>query len=457
VNAPFVSIIIPVLNDTEALVRLLPMLELNLDVEVIVVNGGDLDPRLTAVIDRRDVRLLSSPPGRGRQMNVGALGARGRWFLFLHADSRLPRQWLDEIRRADADPSVVGGSFRFQLDSDAWQARMIERGVRWRVRLLGLAYGDQALFARRDAFHALGGYPEWPLMEDVALIRRLRRVGRLYHSEVPVVTAARRWERDGWWRRSANNVVLQTLFLAGASPDWLARRYASGGRRPNREGLVVIARAPSDWRGKSRLTRDLPGDHLALRRAMLLDTLGVARRVSRADLFVAFEPTDARLEMEALAGHMARLFPQYGETLGDRMRNAFEQLLEKGYSSIVMVGSDLPTLPMSYIEQAFDSLHGRQHAVAIGPATDGGYYLIGLRASCRDLFDKIPWSTPEVLARTLTAAEELHLSVSLTPTWYDVDDIEDLRRVMREQDAGSRTREWIAAHAEISHLMNARG
>jgi Uncharacterized protein conserved in bacteria (DUF2064) len=202
-------------------------------------------------------------------------------------------------------------------------------------------------------FRPLGGYLEWPLMEDVALIRRLRRVGRLYHSEVPVVSSARRWERDGWWRRSANNVVLQILFLAGASPDWLARRYASGGHRPNCEALVVMARAPSDQRGKSRLTRDLPGDHLALRRAMLLDTLGVARRVPRADLFVAFEPAEAQLEMQALAGHMARLFPQHGETLGDRMRDAFEQLLEKGYSSIVMVGSDLPTLPMSYIERAF--------------------------------------------------------------------------------------------------------
>ena len=166
-NARFVSIIIPVLDDTASLASLLTALEVNPDVEIIVVNGGAPDPRLTAVTDRGDVRLLSSPPGRGRQMNVGALAAGGRWFLFLHADTRLPRHWLDEIRRADADPSIVGGSFRFQLDSDAWQARLIESGVRRRVRWLDLAYGDQALFVRRDAFQAIGGYREWPLMEDV--------------------------------------------------------------------------------------------------------------------------------------------------------------------------------------------------------------------------------------------------------------------------------------------------
>jgi rSAM/selenodomain-associated transferase 2 len=188
-----ISIVIPVRDDADALAYLLTI-EPHDDVEIIVVNGGASNGRLTAVTERRDVRRLSSALGRGRQMNVGTLMARGRWFVFVHADTRLPPQWLSEIRRVDADPAIVGGSFRFQLDSAAWQARLIERGVRWRVRRLDLAYGDQALFVRRDAFHAIGGYREWPLMEDVALIRGLRKLGRLYHSALPVETSAdRRW------------------------------------------------------------------------------------------------------------------------------------------------------------------------------------------------------------------------------------------------------------------------
>jgi rSAM/selenodomain-associated transferase 2/rSAM/selenodomain-associated transferase 1 len=453
VNAPLVSIVIPVLDDTDALAHLLLTIEPHDDVEIIVVNGGASNGRLTAATERRDVRLLSSAPGRGRQMNVGALTARGRWFVFVHADTRLPPQWLSEIRRVDADPAIVGGSFRFQLDSAAWQARLIERGVRWRVRWLDLAYGDQALFVRRDAFHAIGGYPEWPLMEDVALIRGLWKLGRLNHSALPVETSARRWEQDGWWRRSAKNVLLQILFFAGASPGWLARRYSSLSPLFTREALVVMVRAPSDTRGKSRLTRGFSGNHVELRRAILLDTLDAVRSVSGADLFTAFEPADAAQELQTLMGGAARMFPQQGDSLGDRMRNAFAALFEHGYSSVVMIGSDLPTLPACHVEQAFDRLRNRREALVIGPATDGSYYLIGLRRMRPELFEGIPWSTPDALTATTSVAGTLGLAVSLLPMWYDVDDVDDLRRVMADESRAGRTRAWVTAHAGIDRLL----
>jgi rSAM/selenodomain-associated transferase 1 len=325
--------------------------------------------------------------------------------------------------------------------------------VRWRVRWLDLAYGDQALFVRRDAFHALGGYREWPLMEDVDLIRRLRRIGRLYHSSLAAVTSARRWERDGWWRRSAQNVLLQALFFAGASPLRLANRYLPhADTRARREALVVMARAPSDIRGKSRLLRDIPGNHIELRRGILLDTLEVAARLRRADLFVAFEPADALSEFERLTAGAATLIAQCGDTLGDRMHNVFAHLFASGYASVVMIGSDLPTLPCSYIDQAFERLRDRHNAVAIGPATDGGYYLIGLRALSSELFASIPWSTPDVLASTLRAAKKLGLSVALTPEWYDVDGVNDLRRVIKEGAGAVRTREWAAQHAHLGDV-----
>src|SRR6185436_9023097 len=294
------SIVIPVLNDTEPLQRLLTSIPPVPRVDIVVVNGGEPDDRLTAICHRPDVRLLTSAPGRGCQMNVGAAAAEGRWIVFLHADTRLPPQWSDEIRRAGTEPEVVGGNFRFRLDSAAWQARLIERAVDQRVRWLDLAYGDQALFVRRDVFVALGGYREWPLMEDVEFVRRLRQAGRMYHSPQPVLTSARRWERDGWWQRSAKNLMLQALFFAGVAPERLAKWYSraptsrtqrvrAAARRAaaTREALVVMARVPSDRRGKSRLTRDLGGDHMELRRALLLDTLEAARGVvADADLFV---------------------------------------------------------------------------------------------------------------------------------------------------------------------------
>jgi hypothetical protein len=132
---------------------------------------------------------------------------------------------MDALRRLDQQPRIVGGSFRFALDSPRRSARWIERGVSLRVRWFDLAYGDQALFVRRAVFEELGGYRELPLMEDVEWILRLRRRGRLAHEEVPALTSARRWERDGWLRRTLENSTLMALYLAGIPPERLARLY----------------------------------------------------------------------------------------------------------------------------------------------------------------------------------------------------------------------------------------
>jgi rSAM/selenodomain-associated transferase 2/rSAM/selenodomain-associated transferase 1 len=447
------SIVIPVLNDTEPLQRLLATIRPDPRVDIVVVNGGAPDDRLTAICRRPDVRLLTSAPGRGCQMNVGASAAAGRWIVFLHADTRLPPQWVDEIRRADAVPAVVGGSFRFRLDSGAWQARLIERAVEWRVRWLDLAYGDQALFVRRDVFDAMGGYREWPLMEDVDFVRRLRQAGKLYHSAQPVLTSARRWERDGWWRRSARNVRLQALFFAGVSAERLARWYSYPPRRSTRQALVVMARVPSGRRGKSRLTRELGGDHLELRRALLLDTLDVVRGFATADLFIAFEPAESLGEMRALVGNRGRLFPQQGDTLGDRMRNAFDRLFAAGYSTVVMIGSDLPSLPPSHVAQAFQHLQDRLDALVIGPASDGGYYLIGMRRLCPALFTAIPWSTADVLTATTSIAEKCGLPVLFVAPWHDVDTVDDLRRVLRDPHGATRTRACVTAHRDLAQLV----
>ena len=158
-------------------------------------------------------------------MNAGAAHARGEWILFLHADTQLPQGWQHEVLGAGHDPQVAAGCFRFALESSARIARIIERGVWLRVRLFGLPYGDQAIFIRRDAFDRMGGYADLPLMEDVDLVRRLTRRGRLFRSDLPALTSARRWERDGWIRRSSGNVLLLTAYFAGVSPERLGRLY----------------------------------------------------------------------------------------------------------------------------------------------------------------------------------------------------------------------------------------
>jgi rSAM/selenodomain-associated transferase 2 len=220
---PAVTLVIPVLFDADAASALLAGLPAAPDVDVIVVDGA-ADSRLEPIVAAHgSAVLLRAPAGRARQMNFGAAAARSEWLLFLHADSSLPRGWLPAI--AGLDKEVIGGWFRFALDDSAWQARVIERLTAWRVKRFKLPYGDQGVFVRRRTFEALGGFRELPLMEDVEFVRRLVRAGRVVELPLPLRTSARRWRRDGWFRRSTRNLILVGLYVLGVNPERLARWY----------------------------------------------------------------------------------------------------------------------------------------------------------------------------------------------------------------------------------------
>jgi rSAM/selenodomain-associated transferase 2 len=228
---PLVSLIIPVKGDAAALEDLLRDLNTEIEtsaetVEIIVAAATPVDDALSRIRERDpNVIWVESAPGRGTQLNAGAVGATGDWLWFVHADSRAPLGWLAAFRGLAADQSVAGGAFTFALDSAAWQARLLERAVALRVRWFNLPYGDQGLFVRRRIFESMGGFVPLPLMEDVEFVRRLTRSGQLRHLTLRLTTSARRWEREGWLRRSVRNLTTLTLYALGVSPDRLARRY----------------------------------------------------------------------------------------------------------------------------------------------------------------------------------------------------------------------------------------
>ena len=220
-----VSIIVPVLRDTAVLSVLLARPRDARD-QWIVVNGDPSDWTVEGLrATHPDVCWLDAAPGRGTQLGAGAAQATGAWVMFLHADTSLPDSWRDEVTRAALSASYEWGCFRLRFDSSTWQARLIEAAVRLRVRVFRLPYGDQAMFVRRETLEAIGGVPPVPLMEDVMLATRLARRGRPFRSALSVVTSARRWERDGWWRRSAANLWVLTQYLLGVPPEQLAGTY----------------------------------------------------------------------------------------------------------------------------------------------------------------------------------------------------------------------------------------
>jgi rSAM/selenodomain-associated transferase 2 len=238
------SIIIPALNEAQNLARVLPELTAReAGAEVIVVDGGSDDDSAQLVARVPDVRWTTAPRGRARQMNAGALVARGDVLLFLHADTSLPAGAGAAILAALADPDVVGGRFDVRLDSRRHLLALVAWMMNCRSRLTGISTGDQAIFVRRAAFDALGGYADIPLMEDVELTRRLKRRGHLAALRLRVSTSARKWEREGVVRTIALMWALRLAYTLGVSPVRLHRWYYG---RPASEGERSTARP--GWR-----------------------------------------------------------------------------------------------------------------------------------------------------------------------------------------------------------------
>ena len=149
----------------------------------------------------------------------------GDWLLVVHADARLPAAALRAAQAAMARPGTQAAAWPLAIDgAEAW-LRVVERGAALRWRLTGLAYGDQGLLVRRSLYDAVGGYPETRIMEDVVLIRRIARLARVERLSAPILADPRRWRREGRVRGTLRNALLITLFLAGVTPDRLARWY----------------------------------------------------------------------------------------------------------------------------------------------------------------------------------------------------------------------------------------
>lgn len=219
------SIVIPTLNEAARLPALLADLSRwPAGHEIIVADGGSTDGTAD-LAQAAGCRVVSCLAGRGTQLREGARLARGEWLLFLHADVRLSAEALDEAATAIRDPSCVAAAWPLRLDIGGWPARLIEWGAAVRWRLAGLAYGDQGLLIRREVYHRVGGFPDLPLMEDVVLVRRLRREGGVRHFRLPIVADARRYLREGWLRRMGTNTWLLTLFSLGVPAERLVARY----------------------------------------------------------------------------------------------------------------------------------------------------------------------------------------------------------------------------------------
>jgi rSAM/selenodomain-associated transferase 2 len=218
-----VSIVIPTLNEAACLAATLAALRAQGPHELIVADGGSTDDtrRAAAAADL----FVEAPRGRASQMNAGAARAGGDVLLFLHADCILQAGALAEAERRLRRPGVAAGCFTMTVSAGGALYRLIDTCASARVRLSGIAYGDQGLFLRRELFERLGGFPALRLLEDVFFSQRLRRAGRVVVAGRRVFVSARRWQRAGLVRQTLHNWALTALAAGGVHPDRLAKFY----------------------------------------------------------------------------------------------------------------------------------------------------------------------------------------------------------------------------------------
>ena len=440
---PEFSIIMPVLDEAGQLAARLEALQATRaqGVELIVVDGGSSDgtPALAGTLADR---VLAAPRGRAAQMNAGAAASRGRVLLFLHADTALPESALPALRAAIAG-GAWWGRFDVRIDGREPLLRIVEWLINARSRRTGMATGDQAIFVRREVFESLGGYPDLPLMEDLALSAALKRLARPACLGETVLTSARRWQRHGvlrtvllmWWLRAA--------YFLGADPARLALRYGYPPRPPEQIGIAVMAKAPRAGYVKTRLIPALGARAAArLQRELILRTLATACQAGLGPVTLWCAPDTRQrffraLQRRCLAAGFAAitLRSQPDLDLGQRMAQIFA---ENAARPLLLIGSDCPALGAEHLRQAASALRSADDAVFI-TTEDGGYFLVGLQKPVPELFVGIDWSTERVMAQTRSRLSELGLRWREVARLWDVDRAEDVLRwqALKQAEGGA--------------------
>ena len=221
-SLPSLSIIVAAYNEELVIGPLLEQLRSHHSGELIVADGGSQDR--TAEIAAAFARVVEAPTGRAHQYNHAVRHATGDVLLFLHADVRLSRQALTRLREVMQDEHVAGGNFNILFDGNDLTAAIFTRINRWR-RYFGIFYGDSGIFVRRSYFEASGAFLPWPILEDYEFARRLWRTGAVALLDEPIYVSDRRWKKSGLIRTLWAWFWIQGLYLAGISPQRLARLY----------------------------------------------------------------------------------------------------------------------------------------------------------------------------------------------------------------------------------------
>lgn len=217
-----ITVVIPTLNEEQVIAKSVASAVAAGATAIFVSDGGSRDGTREVAVDAGASRVIQSAPGRGVQLNAGAKLAETEFILFLHADNELSDNALQQICENE---KAAWGAFRQRIDSRRLVYRLLEWGNQWRVQWRAVPFGDQGIFVRRTLFEQINGFAGIPLMEDVELSQRLRRIEKPLLLQGPLTISARRWEKHGVLRQTVKNWSIQYSYARGVSATDLAQKY----------------------------------------------------------------------------------------------------------------------------------------------------------------------------------------------------------------------------------------
>ncbi|MFT4607528.1 MAG: rSAM/selenodomain-associated transferase 2/rSAM/selenodomain-associated transferase 1 [Urechidicola sp.] len=419
-----ISIIIPVLNEASHLKQNLQRLFARLDgltsVEVIICDGGSTDHSVQ-IAHLFPCQVTTSPPGRAHQMNAASKLAMGNWLLFLHADTVLPADWTSQLTN-----DRQWGFFSVQLSGQHWFFRVIEKAINLRSRWSSIGTGDQTLFFERTFFASLQGFPPIPIMEDIAICKKARRVHKPSIALDPVVTSSRRWEKNGITKTIILMWRLRLSYWLGVDPVRLREIYypnLPSNMEPIAKTMPVIqifAKPPVEGKVKTRLIPDIGTDKATrVFRHCLSYTLDLLRTSHcNYQIWLSEETQDDVFQQETY-------LLQQGIGLGDRMLFALDsELSDQTSHKVILIGSDCLDLELAHFDQTLAALDSND--IVLLPTFDGGFALIGCRVIDPLLFNQVEWGSSRVLQQTIYNAKLLNYKVRLLEMVRDIDTLSDL-------------------------------
>ncbi len=428
------SIIIPTLNEEHNIQRCLNIVKNNFpQSQIILTDGGSRDNTLKYAKEF-NVEIVNSQEGRGIQLNNGAEKAEGDLFVFLHADTVLPSKAKDIILNAFKNPEVKIATFSMSFDIDSPVLKFYSMFTK--IDSIFTKFGDFCIVVRRDFFYSINKFPDWVLFEDVEFLRKARRLTKIYTLPGKVTTSGRRYYRNGFIKTQVRSAYYIFLYLLGVSPKILNYKY-NRMKSINKKAVIIFSKYPRKGEVKTRLAKTLGNDFATLfykncAEHTFAETLKLATK--NVTPFLFYSNQKDKQKINSWVNKKFTLYSQAGGDLGERMKNAFNSIFSLGIEKVIIIGSDLPDISAKIISDAFDLLDSND--VVIGPAFDGGYYLLGLNKMVTALFEGISWSSSEVLNSTISKLNSLNLTYHLLPKLLDIDTEADIVNWLNSSKTG---------------------